>query len=959
MRKKFLILFVFVLFLPLISQYSYFYYGKNKVIKKKFRWQVAETENFKIYYYDNSKEFIKKIGLTAEKSYKKVSDYLGIKTKSKVPLILYNSHIDFEQTNLFPGFMPPGVQAFAEPIAQRLVVQTDRSFEELERTITHELGHIFEYNIIYNKMRKRLFSINNPPLWVMEGFSEFITSNWDSFSLLTVRDSVLNNRIPKILKNGEMVLRGYTNRTPYDFGHILYEFIEKKYGKVGVRKLLYSYRSGQFFGKKVNFFKELSTTPKKLNYEFGKFLRKKFRKYLLKENPEDYSIIIGPDFPFFYSFSHQVSKTGEMAAVLTVNSKSYKLDFILISLKNGKFIKNLTPGFTSKYDNVHLIFNPEDGHSFCWNYDDDKITFFARKELNYYLVTINILNGKIVNKVKIRNIKNPSSPVYLPPNSDVVYFTGVVGVKSYIFTYNFKTKKFKKITDGTKFIKSIAISSDSKLISYSVRINNKHKLFLAPLSNPDKGKLLTNNNSNEITPYFSIDNKRIYFSSDEEGAYNIYEYELETNKRKRFTDVRTGNFYPQEIPGKEKNLLISSFYNGRFLLFKKDINKPIETKTITQNELKTEDKNENIKTLGVDFNIDFKGKYKPFKKVLVSSTPPIGMGYSSDGAFLAYSYLHLTDLFNDHNFYFYVATQYGYQSINLTYSNKKNRLNYYFTLFSFSQNYYYPYQYYNEYYGTNYNYSPLAVRSLYGVKLGIIYPFSRDYRTEINIAYYKQEENLDEMYYNQSLPYGQFFNGYVFPIGISLIGETTRFANYGPNMGYTFRFSFNKYFKLKDNYLDAYSFEVDLRKYFRVSNKSLFAFRFSGYKSSGKNPLIYWIGGNNTIRSAYFRSLIGNSAFFFNAEYRFQLADYIASFIGFLGPIRGVFFFDIGGAWFNEQEDYRFFDHGLVLKDGLASYGFGIEFFIGGWPFHIEWVYKTDFSEHSYNGINFWIGFDF
>jgi len=957
MIKKTLLIFVLIIFIiPLYSQYSYFFYGKNKVIQKRFRWQVAETDNFKIYYYDNTKEFIKKIAQTAETSYKKISDFLGIKTKSKVPLILYNSHIDFEQTNLFPGFMPPGVQAFAEPIAQRLVVQSDRSFEELQRTITHELGHIFEYNIIYNRMSKRLFTFNNPPLWVMEGFSEFITSNWDSFSLLTVRDSVLNNRIPKILKNGEMRLLGSTNRTPYDFGHILYEFIYKKYGKRGVKKLLYSYRTGQFFGKKGNFFKALSITPKQLNYEFGKYLRKRFKKYLLKENPEDYSIIIGPDFPFFYSFSHQISRTGEMATVLTVNSKTYKLDFIIISTKDGKFIRNITSGFTSKYDNVHLIFNPEDGHSFCWNYDDDKITFFARKELSYYLVTIDILNGKILNKIKIKNIKNPSSPVYLPSNPDILYFTGVKGVKSYIFTYNYKTKRFKRITDGSKFIKSIAISSDSKLISYSARINNKHKLFLAPLSNPDKAIQLTQNNSNEITPNFSLDNKKIFFSSDELGAYNIYEYEIDSKSRKRFTDVRTGNFYPQEIPNEKNTLLISSFHNGRFILFKKDISK-VKESTQKETELKSSIKPE-IKNLGVEFDINFKGKYKPFKKILVSSAPPIGMGYATDGSFLAYSYLHLTDLFNDHNFYFYLATQYGYQSINLSYFNKKNRLNYYFTLFSFSQNYYYPYQYYNEYYGTNYNYSSLAVRSLLGAKLGFIYPFSRDYRTELNLSFYRQDENFDEMYYNQSLPYGQFFNGYVFPIGLSLIGETTRFANYGPNRGYTFRITLNKYFKLSDNFLDAYSFEADFRKYFRISNKSLFAFRFSGYKSGGNNSLIYWIGGNNTIRSAYYRSLVGNNAFFLNLEYRFQLADYIASFIGFLGPIRGVFFFDMGGAWFNNQ-DYSFFDSGLKLKDGLASYGFGIEFFLGGWPMHIEWVYKTDFSEHSYNGVNFWIGFDF
>ena len=72
-----------------------------------------------------------------------------------------------------------------------------------------------------------------------------------------------------------------------------------------------------------------------------------------------------------------------------------------------------------------------------------------------------------------------------------------------------------------------------------------------------------------------------------------------------------------------------------------------------------------------------------------------------------------------------------------------------------------------------------------------------------------------------------------------------------------------------------------------------------------------------------------------------------------------MFFFDFGGLWFNDQE-YRIFESGSCkLQDALSSYGYGIEFFLFGYPFHFEWVYRTDFKDKKYNGVNFWIGFDF
>jgi outer membrane protein assembly factor BamA len=159
--------------------------------------------------------------------------------------------------------------------------------------------------------------------------------------------------------------------------------------------------------------------------------------------------------------------------------------------------------------------------------------------------------------------------------------------------------------------------------------------------------------------------------------------------------------------------------------------------------------------------------------------------------------------------------------------------------------------------------------------------------------------------------------------------------------------------------MDAYTLEGDFRKYLRLDNSSLLAFRLSGYYSGGKNAMLFWSGGNNTLRGAEFRTLVGNKGFFLNAEFRFPLVHAALTPIGVIGPVRGVFFFDLGAFWFHGQE-FRVFEKGeLRLRDALSSFGYGIEFFLFGYPFHVEWVWRTDLKEKKYNGVNFWIGFDF
>lgn len=976
---------------PLFSQYYFLpYYGKNKVMRQGFKWQMAETANFRIHYYVENPGLIKRIAAISEKAYEKMSKLLNIKFDKKVPIIFYKSHIDFEQTNVYPGFLPPTAIAFADAFSRRVVIQGDLPGGDLARTIVHELGHVFEYTLL-----GRAVIFRPPPQWVMEGFADYITEHWQSFDLLVERDSVLFDLIPEMTPSGDLEYQMRHGRSDYNWGHFLYEFIEGKFGPRGVRQLLYSFRGGAFGsgapgGGKRGFLGSLNYTPKLFNYEFRKYMRDKFKKFVARENPEDYSFSIGPDLPYAYSFSHQLSPSGELLAVLTVNMKVGQIDIILISMKDGKIIKNITPGFSSRYDDISFQFDPTDGISIAWDKNGEKIAFFARKELDNFLFIIDALSGKTQERIKLKDIEGPASPVFHPDNKGL-YFTGIDNSRYFLYYYDLASSQVKKITSGLFTIKSFNISPDGKKFVFSVLHDKYNKLYLAPLESPETAMQLTDGEYNDITPMFSRDGKTIYYSSDELESYNLYSLDLENKMIYRYTDVRSGNFFPMEIPGETKQLVFSSFYKTRFHLFKKDIANYLDKRQIefpviakegqleqgepaaikpTEQEaagVLTEGRLAVAKALGLEEKesvepvVGYKeaGKYKPFKTLFLSSYTPVTGAIGTDGSVMGYTNLTFSDIMNDHQLQFYAFSYFGYRSYSLSYLNMSNRLQYFGLLY-----------YYTDALWLNYN-EYLKIRERVGGTAGFFYPFNRSYRAELSLSLHYQEERYDEYYSGSELPYSQFFDGPAARVSLSLVGDTILYARYGPNMGHTFLINFEKYLKLRSNFLDAYSINADLKKYVRLNNNTLLAFRLSGFFSKGKYPQLYWFGGDNTIRATEFRQLVGNNAFFFNVEFRFPLISLANTILGFMGPIRGVFFYDIGGVWLDENPDkFQFFYEGrglrnlfkkgsVKLKDGISSYGFGLVCFLFGYPMHFDWVYQTDLYAHKYYGFNFWIGFDF
>ena len=90
------------------------YFGQNKVQYRDFKWEVLTTPHFEIFYYQGEEETAYDAARMAERSYTRLSRILRHRFSNKIPVILYASHTDFQQTNVLGGFISEGTGGVTE-----------------------------------------------------------------------------------------------------------------------------------------------------------------------------------------------------------------------------------------------------------------------------------------------------------------------------------------------------------------------------------------------------------------------------------------------------------------------------------------------------------------------------------------------------------------------------------------------------------------------------------------------------------------------------------------------------------------------------------------------------------------------------------------------------------------------------------------------------------------------------
>ncbi|HQO04397.1 MAG TPA: hypothetical protein PLI62_19240, partial [Spirochaetota bacterium] len=89
-------------------------FGKNKVNREVFRWNILRTVHFDVYYPRGMEGLARYAAVVVEEGYVHIANYLCHELTTVIPVVIYPSHIDFQENNVIMTILGEGVGGFTE-----------------------------------------------------------------------------------------------------------------------------------------------------------------------------------------------------------------------------------------------------------------------------------------------------------------------------------------------------------------------------------------------------------------------------------------------------------------------------------------------------------------------------------------------------------------------------------------------------------------------------------------------------------------------------------------------------------------------------------------------------------------------------------------------------------------------------------------------------------------------------
>ncbi len=931
-------------------------YGKNKVTYDDFDFWVYNAPHFDIYYYQEEEAHLDEVVAFSENAYQRLRRLLNHDLSERTPIVFYQTHAEFEQTHIFPLFLPEGVAAFAEPTINRLVLPVDDPPDELLKLLTHEIAHIFEYDFFYGGELGRNMRMS-PPTWIMEGLAEHVADNLTSLDEMMLRDVVLADQIPTLM---QMTYNSgfFVN---YVLGQVVFDYIAEEYGEDGVRIFMSEVRRdlGQDIDRDLE--RAFNISPSEFNENFRNYLRDRYLGNVLEDDEADdfgigvFSHIETEDRPA--AFSPAVSPEGNEFVAVSVDRKNLKLDIMRFDLDTGEALENLTDGINGDYEYIiaqGLTVGYRSGADLSWSPDGTQVAFFGRTPPTRTLYIIDSDDGDVDFKQKLDDLDQAMSPD-IAPDGRVAFAAHLNGVRDIYVIDPANPENLLNVTQDEVYDYAPVWSPDGRILVFSSHVLGFKKLFMVDMSRPQQRVQLTFGLNNDTQPAFSRDGTRLFFASDRTGKYNLYSMALATGEVQRHTDLLHGAFFPQPLPqnaSAKGDLLFSNYGDGRYELYLMDIApEPFETYIADDEALPDEEiaaleqEMADASTVQLD---NSNVSQTPAKGWHISNVNVAGGygRYGGSGTVLAALSIEISDLLGNHRIVGIFGSVQSQRNLQGMYFNQSKRLNWGVSgtsqrMFFFTRSLNSPDSLDRE-----------AFYELDGAEIFASYPLSRDYRVEMSAGFYDQLYLFDSALVSTGgdIVLGTVYpSGTYVPLGLGLIADKARFREFGPFAGWRTRIDF-RYAPPNVADLTFREWIVDHRMYFPITARNTLAWRTWLAWSNGEDPNVFFMGGLNQLRGYDWLQFSGNRAFFSNLEYRWPFIDEVRGGAFAITDIRGLFFLDVGGAWFDGFE-FDFIKDGR-LQDALASFGGGVMIDLGPLPLNFYLSQKTD-GQQLIDGVRF------
>jgi len=922
-------------------------FGQNKIQYKNFDWKNIKTPHFIIYYYQGEEELVRFAAQVAEDSYIELKEDMSHNFKKRIPLIIYNSHNDFEQTNVTLSLIEESVGGFTEIFKNRMVLPFDGSYESFRHVINHELVHAFQFDVLFGSKLGSIMQSElmiSLPLWVMEGLAEFESLNWNSETESYIRDAVINDKLLTIQELNYSY--GYA---AYKEGQSIYKFITDTYGRKKIGEFFHTLRQTKDFEKALK--RTIGLSVEQLNKEWTKSLKKEYwpsydkkveittiARRLTDHEKQGNA----------YNVSPSISPDGTKIAYIT--DKEQYVEIYILSAISGKVLKKLVKARKSAtFESLHFL-RP----GISWSPDGKDIAFSAKAGEEDVIYIMNVENAKM-KKVLRPQCDAVYSPNFSPDGLDIV-FSGIKDGMSDIYSIRIATQKLSRLTEDAFDDRDpvcsplgdyIVFCSDREETVDSIWHYGKYALFRMRIDGTDIEQL-TERESHIGNPAISGDGKKIIFTSDRAGVNNLYMLEIDSLNIYRLSDVfgslsRDGRklaFCGYEDIGYDIYVMFDPFENAKVQLADR-IDHHTRYSAVFKDHFLGEQKK-----AALNFSTDWAGGYLVYAS---------GYGFQSMVE-IAISDVLGNNRFNvalnlysknilDSNFQIVYWSLPKRWDIGAAIFQQKN----YYLLFPTAQDQ--RYQFIEE--------------TLRGLSTAVLLPIDRFHRFDVQMDLFSVEQYYEWIDSNYNFGKGKTEPYYVLIPSINWVRDTALWGYTGPVNGERWKFTYAKSIpQISKNSFDYSMLFGDVRNYFRIARGFTFATRIFGFSSWGKDAVSYSLGGTENIRGFDYYSFYGTKAGFMNLELRYPFIDRLEMRFPLplsIRGVRGVTFCDIGGVT-NQLRDFKTAtrENGIFRLDDLKlSFGTGIRMNITIAVVKFDAAWHTDLDGVSKMQLHFSLGSEF
>ncbi|MBI4536134.1 MAG: PD40 domain-containing protein [Ignavibacteriae bacterium] len=543
-------------------------FGKNKVQYTKFNWYFIQTDHFDIYFTEGGEQLAEFTASAAESAYVSISKTFRYQLVNRIPFIVYNSHNDFQQTNVVGVYLEEGIGGVTELFKNRVVIPFEGRYKEFRRVIHHELVHAMVNDMFYGGSIQSIIANNitlQLPTWFNEGLAEYEAQKWETDSDMFLRDATVHEYLPPINR-----LYGYF---AYRGGQSLWWYIARKYGDQKIGDILNRIKStrsveGGFRGAIGLGIEELSERwQKEQKVMYWPDIAK-------REEPADYArkLTDHKKGNNFYNTSPAISPQGDKIAF--ISDRSDYLDVFLMNAIDGKIIDKIVDGQqTSDLEELKLL-TPR----ITWSPDGKRIALAAKAGDQDAILLIDVEEGDIE---KLTFGLDAVYSVDWSQQGDKLAFVGNKLQQSDIYVYDLAREELDNLTDDIFSDSDPAWSSDSKSVYFSsdrgphldrpnIRMRDfdysQRDLYAVDVDSRRITRVTDWPNSDESSVVVPSDGKKILFVSDRNGINNIYEMELESGKFRPITNSLSG-VYQLSVSRDGSKLAFSTLNHAGFDIF--------------------------------------------------------------------------------------------------------------------------------------------------------------------------------------------------------------------------------------------------------------------------------------------------------------------------------------------------------------------------------------------------------